>query len=419
MAIGYACIHLGDLETKLSTLFLKNYSEKKLIEIINNNLNSLETILKYNIENNIHFFRLSSDLIPLASHPINNTPWWDIFESRFNDLAKLISENNIRVTMHPGQYTLINSPKKDVVEKSILDLEYHNKLLKCLKCDNSSKLVLHIGGVYSDKKSAIKRFIDNFNTLNPEIQKRLIIENDDKSYTIDDVLYISSIINIPVVFDNLHHKLNHNENNSLKDFQLIKECAKTWKIGDGKQKIHYSQSANNYKNGAHSKTIYSKDFINFYDNLIDKDIDIMLEVKDKNLSAIKCILLTTKDKKIKYLEKEWSKYKYYVLSNSQTNYNKIRNLLKDKKKYPVLEFYEIIENTLDIQLQKNAQINSLTHIWGYFRYFANDKEKDKFFKLINDYKEDTKKVSTVKNYLYKLSINYNIEYLLNSLYFYL
>lgn len=419
MAIGYACINLGDNDTKFSTLFLKSYSEEKLINIIDKNLKALEVILNYNIKHNIKLFRLSSDIIPLASHPINTTPWWIIFDHRFQSLSKLIKENNLRVTMHPGQYTLINSPKKDVVDKSILDLEYHNKLLKCLGCDNTSKMVLHIGGVYQEKEKAIQRFIENFKLLNPEIQNRLIIENDDKSYNIEDVLYISSIINIPVVFDNLHHKLNHNENNSLNEFELINKCNLTWKSSDGKQKIHYSQSANNYKNGAHSKTIHSKEFLKFYDNLYDKNIDIMLEVKDKNLSAIKCILLTTENKKINDLEKEWAKYKYYVLSNSQQNYNKIRELLKNKNTFPVLKFYEIIEDTLEIELNKNAQINSLSHLWGYFRHFANDKEKSKFKSLLQGYKEDTKTLNSIKNFLYKLSLKYHIEYLLNSLYFFL
>lgn len=419
MSIGYACIHLGNTDTKLSTLYLKNYSEEKLIEIISKNLDALEVIINYNIKNNIKLFRLSSDIIPLASHPINTTPWWDIFDKKFNQLAHLIKDNNMRITMHPGQYTLINSPKRDVVEKSILDLEYHNRLLKCLKCDNSSKLVLHIGGVYSDKKASINRFIDNFKTLNPEIRNRLIIENDDKSYTIDDVLYISSIINIPVVFDNLHNKLNHDENNSLTEQQLILKCGDTWKEGDGKQKIHYSQSANNFKNGAHSKTIYAKEFLSFYNNLIDKNIDIMLEVKDKNLSAIKCILLTTENKKIKFLEEEWAKYKYFVLSNSQQNYNSIRELLKDKSSFEVIKFYEIIENTLDIKLTKKAQINSLNHLWGYFKNNASEKEKKKFFSLLNSYDSDKKTINSLINFLYKLSLKYNIEYLLNSLYFYI
>ncbi len=419
MAIGYACIHLGSANTKLSTLYIKNYDEDKIFQVIENNLNALDEIIHYNIENNIKLFRISSDIIPLASHPINKIPWWEIFESKLKDIGDLIKANNIRVTMHPGQYTVINSPKDEVVKNSIEELRYHTKFLNSLNCDNSSKIVLHIGGVYSNKEKAIERFISNYKNLDKSIKDRLIIENDDKSYNIEEVLYISSKTNIPVVFDNLHHKLNPPKNNSLNEYQLIEKCNKTWNLYDGKQKIHYSQSANNYKNGAHSKTINANEFLSFYKNLLNKDIDIMLEVKDKNLSAIKCNLLTTSDKKIKNLEKEWTRYKYFTLSASPQIYNQIRELLKEKSKYNALDFYTLIEEALEIEMSKKNQINSLQHIWGYFKKDATEEEKTKFLSLLESFKNDKKTINSLKNYLYKLSYKYSVEYLLDSLYFYI
>ncbi len=419
MAIGYACIQLGSENTKLSSLFIKNYSDDKLINVINNNLNSLEQIIQYNIENNIKLFRISSDIIPLASHPINTIDWWNIFSDKLSSLGLLIKKNNIRVSMHPGQYTVINSPNEDVVKKSFEDLKYHCMFLDSLNCDNTSKLVLHIGGVYSDKKAAIKRFILNFNKLDNQIKNRLIIENDDKSYNIEEVLYIAERIKIPVVFDNLHHQLNPPKSLNLNQYEIIEECNKTWKTKDGKQKIHYSQSANNLKNGAHSKYIKAKDFMNFYNNLINKDIDIMLEVKDKNLSTIKCNLLTCEHFRISEVEKEWARYKYFVLSCSVNIYNEIRQLLKNKDNVDLLSFYTLIEQSLDIELNKKAQINTLQHIWGYFKKKASDKEKQKFLKLLDDYINKDKTINPSRNYLYKLSLKYNVEYLLDSLYFYI
>lgn len=102
----------------------------------------------------------------------------------------------------------MNSPKKDVVERAIKDLNYHAKVLDSLGVGESHKIVLHIGGVYNDKKQAINRFIKNYSNLSNEVKQRLIIENDDKLYNINDVLGISNIINIPVVFDNLHNNVN-------------------------------------------------------------------------------------------------------------------------------------------------------------------------------------------------------------------
>ncbi len=419
MAIGYACIQLGKVNTKLSTIYVKNFDQEKFEKIVENNLNALESILKYNIKNNIKLFRISSDIIPLSTHPINNVCWQEIFKDKLFEIGKLIKNNDIRVTMHPGQYTVLNSPNEEVVKKAIEDLSFHNEFLDSLNCDYSSKMVLHIGGVYSDKKSAIERFITNFEKLDNNIKNRLIIENDDKSYNIDDVLYISSKINIPVVFDNLHHRLNPPKNNSLNQYELIEKCNLTWKDIDGKQKIHYSQSANNFKNGAHSQYIKANDFLDFYNNLINKDIDIMLEVKDKNLSALKCNLLTKENLKIQELETEWARYKYYVLSASASIYQEIRTLLKDKKNYDALSFYNLIEKAIDIENHKPSQINTLTHIWGYFKKIGTEGEKKKFFSLLNDYQDNKKSITPIKNYIFKLSYKYDIDYLLESLYFYL
>jgi UV DNA damage endonuclease len=410
---------MGSNKTKLSTVYLKNFNQEKFLAILDSNFNALEEIINYNIVNDIKVFRISSDIVPLASHPINTIPWWDIYRDRLLSLGKIIKDNGIRVSMHPGQYTVINSIHESVVQKSIEELRFHARFLDSLNCDSSSKMVLHIGGVYGNKQLAMDRFVENYNTLDRSIKNRLIIENDDKSYTIEEVLSISNKANIPVVFDALHHKLNPPKDNSLDQFEWIEICNKTWKDTDGKQKIHYSQSANNYKNGAHSKYIKATQFLDFYNNLKNKDIDIMLEVKDKNLSAIKCNLLTRDYLNVKYLEREWAKYKYYVLGNSAKTYQEIRTLLKDKSNPDVLKFYSLIESSLDSPSPKNAQINTMQHLWGYFKKIATKSEKERFLKLIEDYKEDKKTLSSVKNYIYKLSYKYSIEYLLDSLYFYI
>jgi len=419
MSIGYACIHMGSTKTKLSTIYLKNFSEEKFLAILDSNLKALEEIINYNIANNIKVFRISSDIVPLASHPINTVPWWDIYRDRLVTLGKLIKMNGIRVSMHPGQYTVINSIHENVILKSIEDLRYHTRFLDSLGCDKSSKIVLHIGGVYGDKELSIQRFIDNYKKLDSSIKNRLIIENDDKSYNVEDVLYISEQANIPVVFDTLHHRLNPPQDNKYNQYEWLELCGRSWHKDDGKQKIHYSQSANNYKNGAHSKYIKASTFLDFYSNLKNKDIDIMLEVKDKNLSAIKCSLLIDDDLKIKYLEREWARYKYYVLSNSTKNYQAIRALLKDKSNPDALKFYSLIEASLDCEITKNAQINTIEHMWGYFKKESTENEKKSFLKLLQGYKEDTKTLSSIRNFIYRLSYKYSIEYLLDSLYFYI
>lgn len=117
-------------------------------------------------------------------------------------------KGGLRLSMHPGQYTVLNSPNPDVVERAVLDLEYHTEFLDLCGLKEDSKVILHIGGIYGNKVEAKQRFVENYNLLSPNIRKRLIIENDDKLYHVEDVLEIANIAQIPVVFDALHHKVN-------------------------------------------------------------------------------------------------------------------------------------------------------------------------------------------------------------------
>ena len=221
--------------------------------------------------------------------------------------------------MHPGQYTVLNSTNEKIADAAYAELEYHALFLDSLGVDASHKLVLHIGGVYEDKAAASARFIQRFQALPERVRRRLVIENDDRSYNISDVLASSARANIPVVFDNLHHLANPPDR-SIPQEEWITACASTWGKLDGRQKIHYSQQDPCRQPGSHSSTINIDGFMQFYEKLSGSDTDIMLEVKDKNLSAIKCINCTTEDQNITRLESEWSKYIYTVLERSQAVY---------------------------------------------------------------------------------------------------
>ena len=158
MKIGYPCINLS-LKCRSSRTFrLKNYSEKRHIDTIEGNLNCLLQILKYNCENKIFFFRITSDLIPFASHPIMKFDWQDYFKLNFREIGNYIKKNNMRITMHPGQYTVLSSKNVNVVANSIKELEYHTDILDLLGLDSRAKIITHIGGVYGDKSASIKRF---------------------------------------------------------------------------------------------------------------------------------------------------------------------------------------------------------------------------------------------------------------------
>lgn len=418
MKIGYACKLVNVPNTNFKTCIQKNATEENLLSIIQYNIASLDHILEYNRKNNIHMFRIGSDFIPFGSSPVNLLKWWDIYANELKALGEKAQKYQIRLSMHPGQYTVLNSPTPDVVNRCIKDLEYHTKVLDSLGLSAENKMILHVGGAYGDKASAIERFQRNYLLLSDAIKNRLIIENDDKIYTIEEVLNISENCNIPVVFDNLHHSINHPETYKS-EIDWIFRCSKTWQKKDGDQKIHYSQQAQNKRIGSHSPFISIEDFMGFYQKLSGKNIDIMLEVKDKNLSCLKCVNCTTPSLHVKKLEEEWSKYKYSILEKDPNAYEEIRTLLKNKINPESIVFYEIIEKALLLEENTGNLVNGFLHVWGYFKKIATYKEKESFFFILQEFENGKIESSKVKSNLKKLAKKYSENYLLNSYYFFI
>ncbi len=192
MRIGYACKVIGVVDTDIKSCVIKNATKERLFELISYNLDSFERMIDYNIKNNILHFRISSDIIPFGASPVNEIKWWEEFSNRFDKIGKKIANASMRVSMHPGQYTVLNSPNIEIVNRSIEDLNYHAKFLDSLKVGSECKLILHLGGVYGDKESAKQRFIANYMQLDESVKKRLVLENDDVSYHIEDILEVAN-----------------------------------------------------------------------------------------------------------------------------------------------------------------------------------------------------------------------------------
>jgi UV DNA damage endonuclease len=292
MKIGYPCINLS-MDCRSSRTFrLKSYSETRLTETINNNLLCLQKILEYNIDHDFFFFRITSDLIPFASHPIMRYNWQEHFKKKFQEIGSFINENTMRITMHPGQYTVLNSKNNQVFQNSIKDLEYHVEILDLMKLDKTAKVQIHVGGVYGEKEKSLKRFISRYASLSPTIKNRLVIENDDKSYNLDDCLKIHKETLIPIVFDVYHHEcLNSRE--TL--YQAFKQFNKTWIPREGCPIIHYSSEHPSKGKPSHTEHIDLTHFTNFIKQTKDFDFDMMLEIKDKERSALKAVEVLKED----------------------------------------------------------------------------------------------------------------------------
>lgn len=292
MKIGYPCINWTIGCKGNRTFRLKSYSEERLIETVQNNLNCLSKMLQFNLRHEILFFRVTSDLIPFASHPICKFKWQEHFREELKTIGDLIQDNNIRISMHPDQFILINSLDFEVFEKSVKELEYHTQVLDLMGLDASAKVQIHVGGVYGDKARSMERFVSRYQKLEKIIGRRLVIENDDRLYNLKDCIQLSAETGVPVLFDVLHHKLNNTGEKIEKAFELF---APTWKEEDGLPMVDYSTQQKDKLKSKHAHSIDLKHFKNFLTKTKRFDFDIMLEIKDKEASALKAVNVALKD----------------------------------------------------------------------------------------------------------------------------
>ncbi|MEM3364628.1 MAG: UV DNA damage repair endonuclease UvsE [Candidatus Micrarchaeia archaeon] len=286
MRIGYPCINRGIGCTSNTTFRLASYSEQNMETHITNNLACLEKILQFNVENGLLFFRISSDLIPFASHPICTYDWAGKFARKFRSIGKLIKENGIRISMHPDQFVLINALDDDVVKRSIAELEYHAKVLDLMCLGRDAKIQIHVGGIYGDKAAAIERFAERYRALPASVRKRVVVENDDHQFSLKDCLRLNSITGVPVLFDSFHHSLNNN-GESVRNAMLLAE--NTWAEPDGPLMCDYCSQQRGARPGTHANSIDIKDFAEFLSHTKGIEFDLMLEIKDKEKSALKAL----------------------------------------------------------------------------------------------------------------------------------
>jgi UV DNA damage endonuclease len=305
MKIGYPCINNSIPRNAPSTFRLASYSENRLIQTLKTNLMHLDQILRYNVKNNFLFFRISSDLVPFASHPICKLNWHRTFQSEFEEIGNFINKHNIRVSMHPDQFVILNSSNTKIVENSINELKNHCNILDAMCLDETAKVQIHVGGVYKNKQEAIDRFVRIFNGISKfvdgSIKKRLVIENDDRLYSLMDCLSINQETGIPIVFDVFHHKLLNNDEPVR---VALQKAMSTWKMSyDGLPIVDYSSQnmvnrggENKGRRGRHTETIDLILFKRFLKETQDLNFDIMLEIKDKEKSALKALELLRTNK---------------------------------------------------------------------------------------------------------------------------
>jgi UV DNA damage endonuclease len=286
MRIGYPCINRSVGCTANRTFRLSSYSHERLQATVAENLACLERILSFNRDHGILFFRITSDLIPFASHPVMDFPWQGRFREEFREIGRSIRDSGTRISMHPDQFTLINAPDEGIFRRSVAELRYHAGVLDLMGLDTGAKIQIHVGGLYGDREASIRRFTERAGGLDEAILRRLAIENDDLRFPLADCLRIHEEAGLPVILDTFHHELN-GRGEPLGE--ALGQAAGTWKGSDGTPMVDYSSQERGGRRGTHAATLHPRHFRRFVEESRPYDLDVMLEIKDKERSALRAL----------------------------------------------------------------------------------------------------------------------------------
>jgi UV DNA damage endonuclease len=267
-------------------------------------LDRLEAILRYAAEQDIDMYRMPTGLAPYASHPdlpqFRDQP--ARFASRLAEVGERARELDIRLSSHPGQYTVLNSEDPRVMELAAVELEVQAELFDAMGLGAEAVVVLHVGGAAGGRDAALDRFCRGFSMLSDAARSRLVVENDDRTFGLRDVVELSGRIGRPVVWDVLHHHCH--DPDRIPDREALMMALATWPAGVT-PKMHYSTPKTSLeevkrKNGrrverrlvlpqlrAHADLIDPIGFEHFLtETAAELEVDVMLEAKGKDLALL-------------------------------------------------------------------------------------------------------------------------------------
>lgn len=284
---GYACVSQLLKRTTNRTCRLNNATPARLRELITANLDDLEALLQHNVAHGWRLFRIGSALIPFASHPTFSLDWQAEFGDRLAEIGAYAHTHNLRLSMHPGQYTVLNTPRADTLAASQAELAYSAHVLDGLGLDSRHKIVLHVGGIYGDKNAALDRFVTQARALPDFIRARLVVEHDDRQYTLAEALRAGQAAGLPVVYDNLHDAILPSPEPAE---ALLPAVFATWQAQDGPPKIHFSSQAAGERPGKHAVDADPAEFSAVLARCeAVGDFDLMLEAKGKDAALQKVL----------------------------------------------------------------------------------------------------------------------------------
>ena len=286
--LGYVAIALSLDAPTNRTCRLRNATPGRLRALIAQNLANLERVLAYNATLDVHLYRITSDIVPFASHPVNRVPWWTEFAPTLAHLGRIVRRDGLRVSMHPGQFTVLNSVTPVVATMAAAEVHWHTRFLDALGVGDDAKIVIHIGSMADGRQAAIARFADAVEGLPARCRARLIIENDDRLFSSEDALAASGATGLPVVFDWLHHRaLPGRATSGTATRDLVRACFATWRTTDGLPKVHLSSQARGGRPGQHGDWVRARDVTAFLAVAPPRPFDAMLEAKRKDQALVR------------------------------------------------------------------------------------------------------------------------------------
>lgn len=286
MRLGLCCLLLGDVksEFKSTTVTWAKKNKDKIISKLENiykhNLNELNKVIDYCINNNIWHYRISSSLFPLA----DLEPYSDYFQdfnykkeywnSSRGKITEYISKGG-RLSMHPSQFCIITNSCNKISSSSISNLELHGDIMSNLGIPETFQYPINIHLSNGKKpQEAIDAAFKNIDKLSIKVRSRLVFENEDKSYWTWQKIK-KTFSNTPITLD-YHHRLINNENEP--EWRAHEACAATWLNCGIKPLFHYSEGKEHKLDRSHS------DYINQLPRYSDMDLEI--EAKQKNLAIL-------------------------------------------------------------------------------------------------------------------------------------
>lgn len=277
--VGFACVLAdGSLSTN-HTFRLSALSPAKLAEVAHQNLDDLERILFLMSQGPLRLLRLGGSMIPFASHDALDFSWQPLVRGRLEKTGAWAVANGFRLSSHPGQYTILNSPDENVLRRAIAELAYSCELLDLMGLDGRHKVVIHGGGVYGERDASTERLIRAVNDLPTFIRKRLVLENDERLFNLEQILAVGEATGIPIVFDLHHHQINPGM------LPLSETLPRVRALWDCRPKVHLSSQKPNARIGAHDDMLHERDLAALVE-VLPWEADLMVESKAKEVAAL-------------------------------------------------------------------------------------------------------------------------------------